>query len=48
MNHKEYIKLMKVIATLQHDNDYEFLKDILNQIMGYEKDVTCLEQIFGY
>ena len=47
MNHKEYVRLMNVVATLHHDNDYEYLKDILNQMMGYEKDVACLEVIFG-
>jgi hypothetical protein len=28
---------MNVIATLHHDNDYEYLKNILNELMGYDE-----------
>ena len=37
MNHREYVRLMNVIATLHHDNDYEYLKNILNELMGYDE-----------
>ena len=37
MNHKEYVRMMNVIDTLHHDNDYEYLKGILNELMGYRE-----------
>ena len=35
MNHKEYVRLMNAISTLNHYNDYEYLRGILNELMGY-------------
>lgn len=37
MNHEEYVKLMRVVRTLHHHNDYEILRNMLNELMGYDK-----------
>ena len=36
MNHREYVRLMNVIATLHNDSDYEILERIMNELMGLD------------